>query len=245
MQVQHGLHPYYPTDIKLPNYIPNDATISANATHFSVLWVLLLGSSWILLINRTHGLNLSDKLTCLWFIFCGTLHCFFEGYFVLNYSSLSMKQDLCAQLWKEYSLSDSRYLTGDSLVLAAEFATVIFWGPLSYVAAICTLRLNPWRYPVQAIVSLAHIYGDTLYISTSLLELFSKGVSHSRPEALYFWFYFLFLNGIWLVIPAGKLAWSFFHSLLTVVVLLYQSSAVAAEAITQVRKADRMPREIR
>jgi hypothetical protein len=25
--------------------------------------------------------------------------------------------------------------------------------------------------------------------------------AHSRPEPLYFWFYFIFVNGIWLVIP--------------------------------------------
>ena len=25
---------------------------------------------------------------------------------------------------------------------------------------------------------------------------------HSRPEALYFWFYFVFVNSIWVVIPA-------------------------------------------
>lgn len=132
------------------------------------------------------------------------MHCFFEGYFVLNQSVLTQKHDLFAQLWKEYSLSDSRYLTGDPLVLAAEVVTVLFWGPLSYIAAICILRSNSWRHPVQAIVSLAHIYGDTLYISTSLIELFGKNISYSRPEALYFWFYFLFLNGIWLVIPSGK-----------------------------------------
>lgn len=28
------------------------------------------------------------------------------------------------------------------------------------------------------------------------------GLVHSRPEWLYFWFYFVFVNSIWVVIPA-------------------------------------------
>jgi len=28
------------------------------------------------------------------------------------------------------------------------------------------------------------------------------GLSSSRPEPLYFWFYFVFVNSIWVVIPA-------------------------------------------
>lgn len=27
------------------------------------------------------------------------------------------------------------------------------------------------------------------------------GFIHSRPEALYFWFYFVFVNAIWIVVP--------------------------------------------
>lgn len=129
---------------------------------------------------------------------------FFEGYFVLNQSTLIGKQDLFAQLWKEYAISDSRYLTGDALVLGAEVITVLSWGPLSFAVATCIIRLSPWRHPLQIIVCVAHVYGDALYISTSLIDMSVRQISYSRPEALYFWFYFLFLNGIWLVIPSGK-----------------------------------------
>lgn len=34
-------------------------------------------------------------------------------------------QDLFGQLWKEYALSDSRYLTSDTLVLCMEAITVV------------------------------------------------------------------------------------------------------------------------
>ena len=34
----------------------------------------------------------------------------------------------------------------------------------------------------------------------------SAGLKHSRPEWLYFWFYFVIVNSIWIVIPAAVIA---------------------------------------
>lgn len=154
----------------------------------------------------------------------GTLHGFFEGYFVLNYATLGESQSLFAQLWKEYSLSDSRYLTGDPTVLCAEAITVFVWGPLCYIAAILILISSPYRHPAQITVSLAHLYGDALYISTSLVDLYVRQVSYSRPEPYYFWFYFLFLNAIWIFVPACKSSTTRLPSPFShLEVLLYQS----------------------
>lgn len=134
----------------------------------------------------------------------GTLHCFFEGFFVFNQATLGSGQSLFAQLWKEYALSDSRYLSGDPTVLCAEAITVFVWGPLCFTTAILILVSSPYRHALQAMISLAHIYGDVLYISTSLADLYFRGVSYCRPEPCYFWFYFLFLNLIWIFVPAGE-----------------------------------------
>ena len=54
-----------------------------------------------------------------------TIHTFFEGYFVYNNATFGGKQNLFAQLWKEYSLSDSRYLTSDPFVLCMETITAV------------------------------------------------------------------------------------------------------------------------
>jgi hypothetical protein len=48
-----------------------------------------------------------------------------KGYFVLNYENIASLQGLFAQLWKEYSLSDSRYLTADPFMVAIETITVV------------------------------------------------------------------------------------------------------------------------
>lgn len=60
-----------------------------------------------------------------WPIIAGSIHVFFEGYFVYNNSQMSSMQDLFGQLWKEYALSDSRYMTSDPLVLCMESLTVV------------------------------------------------------------------------------------------------------------------------
>lgn len=55
----------------------------------------------------------------------GFIHFFFEGYFAYNFRHMGGMQDLFGQLWKEYSLSDSRYLTQDAFVLCMETITAV------------------------------------------------------------------------------------------------------------------------
>ena len=71
----------------------------------------------------------------------GVIHLFFEGtslsitleyllltvagYFVVNHVGMAGKSDLFGQLWKEYSMSDSRYLTQDAFVLSMETITAV------------------------------------------------------------------------------------------------------------------------
>lgn len=55
----------------------------------------------------------------------GCIHLFFEGYFAYNFRNMGGMQDLFGQLWKEYSLSDSRYLTQDAFVLCMETITAV------------------------------------------------------------------------------------------------------------------------
>ncbi|KAF4781190.1 emopamil binding protein [Colletotrichum scovillei] len=126
------------------------------------------------------------------------------GYFILNHKSLASDQSLFGQLWKEYALSDSRYLTSDPFMLCVESFTVLVWGPLCWAIVIATAKRNQLRYPFQIIMSVGHLYGVVLYYSTSLIELYSNGVSHSRPEFLYFWVYYIGFNAPWVVVPANR-----------------------------------------
>lgn len=66
------------------------------------------------------------------------------------------------------------------------------------------ITAHPLRYPLQAIVSLGQLYGDVLYYATSLFDHYYKSLTYCRPEAYYFWFYFIFMNFIWIIIPGGE-----------------------------------------
>jgi cholestenol delta-isomerase len=44
---------------------------------------------------------------------------------VLHHDHIAGAGDVLAQLWKEYALSDSRYLSSDPLVLCMETCTVV------------------------------------------------------------------------------------------------------------------------
>ena len=44
---------------------------------------------------------------------------------MLNHATIASSQSLFAQLWKEYALSDSRYLTSDFFMLSVESITVV------------------------------------------------------------------------------------------------------------------------
>jgi cholestenol Delta-isomerase len=99
-----------------------------------------------------------------------------------------------------------------------------FWGPLSFVTAGLIATDHPLRYPFQTIVSLGQLYGDVLYYATSMFDHYILDLSYSRPEAAYFWGYFVFMNSFWIIIP---------------LILLSTSVAASWRAIAAVDKMDK------
>lgn len=134
-----------------------------------------------------------------------------------------------ALLWKEYALSDSRYLTGDIFTLCVETITVVSplpvsnhspllvltrsqfaWGPLSLLTALGVIFNSPSRHFLQVVVCVAHLYGVLLYYGTNWADYRFSGVSYSRPEFLYYWVYYVGFNAPWFFVPLGLLydSWS-------------------------------------
>ena len=54
-----------------------------------------------------------------------------SGYYIVNRVHLAGMNTLFAQLWKEYTLSDSRYLTLDVFTVCVESITVVSGQPLA------------------------------------------------------------------------------------------------------------------
>lgn len=47
-----------------------------------------------------------------------------------------------------------------------------------------------------------------LYYATSLFDEAMLGLTYSRPEAAYYWGYFVFMNAFWIVIPLLLISYS-------------------------------------
>ncbi|KAI0408650.1 Emopamil binding protein-domain-containing protein [Xylaria palmicola] len=199
-------HPYHPLGVHIPAYEANDAPVPVLlAALAGTLGFAVLGAA--LVARRLNPrLGASGLAVFAWFVMNACLHCVFEGYFVLNHASVASSQSLLAQLWKEYALSDSRYLTSDFFMLSVESITVFFWGPLCLVNAIATARNSPSRHALRIVACVAHLYGVALYYATSQCTFYFTGRSHSRPEVLYFWVYYVGFNLPWAVVPALLLA---------------------------------------
>jgi cholestenol delta-isomerase len=132
------------------------------------------------------------------------IHFVLEGYYASNFTTLQGSQHILAQLWKEYSLSDSRYLTSDGFMVIMESVTAWGWGPLSLVLAYFIVTDNAFRHPLQIIISLGQLYGNILYYGICAFDFLVYGIEYSRPENYYFYGYFVFLNAFWIVIPVCK-----------------------------------------
>jgi cholestenol Delta-isomerase len=80
-----------------------------------------------------------------------------------------------------------------------EGVTAFFVGPLCAAAAWAYAHGSAWRHVAALCASLCQLYGDVLYFATAAYERMAA----TRPEPLYVWFYFVFLNGIWVVLPGA------------------------------------------
>ncbi|KAL2201206.1 Emopamil-binding protein [Corynascus similis CBS 632.67] len=220
-------HPYFPQDAVVPGYTPNSSPLPVILGTFGLLIGVFLSTCVALAKRHSPAIKRADQLTVAWFALCGFLHVFFEGYFVLNHAVLPSSQSLFAQLWKEYSLSDSRYMTSDFFMLCIETLTVLTWGPLSLLTAFLAARDRPAergiRHLLQAVVCVGHLYGVALYYGTCGLAERMRGLSYSRPEPLYYWGYYAGMNAPWAVVP-----W----------LLLWQSAKAIQGAFREAAKAE-------
>ncbi|XP_004587949.1 3-beta-hydroxysteroid-Delta(8),Delta(7)-isomerase [Ochotona princeps] len=193
------LHPYWPRHLRLDNFVPNDRpTWHILAGLFSVSGVLVV-ITWLLSARAAVvPLGTWRRLSLCWFAVCAFIHLVIEGWFSLYHEILLGDQAFLSQLWKEYAKGDSRYILGDNFTVCMETITAFLWGPLSIWVVIAFLRQHPLRFILQLVVSVGQVYGDVLYFLTEHRDGFQHG---EMGHPLYFWFYFVFLNGLWLVLP--------------------------------------------
>ncbi|CAG8076560.1 unnamed protein product [Penicillium salamii] len=204
-------HPYWPLEANLVDYVPNTMSVPALLGSFALATLTVIGLTSMFMTRQNSVLSRQDKVLTAWFVFSGCIHLILEGYFVYNHKTMPRMEDLLGQLWKEYALSDSRYMTIEPFVLCMETITAFGWGPLCYLISWMIVTKSPYRHPTQMLVSMGQLYGDVLYYATSMMEDYYHGRSYSRPETYYYWGYFIFMNTFWVFIPGELLGnyWSF------------------------------------
>lgn len=119
------VHPYYPIEAQIAGYLANKWNTLELLLMFSAGCAAIFSVTYAIVKRVRPNLSNGDLATIMWFVLCGCIHSFFEGYFAVNFRSMGGQQDLFGQLWKEYSLSDSRYLTQDAFVLCMETVTAV------------------------------------------------------------------------------------------------------------------------
>jgi cholestenol delta-isomerase len=196
-----ALHPYFPLGIEIPGYQANALSAGTLVSTFVAGCAAIFLVTYSIIQMTRPSLSYGGIATTMWFVLCGFIHLFFEGYFARNFWQMGSQDDLFGQLWKEYALSDSRYLTQDTFVVCMEAFTAILWGPMSFVCAWTIVVDHPLRHPLQLIISLGQLYGDILYYATCFFQEGVNSVVYYRPEPFYFWMYFFLCNFFWIVIP--------------------------------------------
>lgn len=120
------IHPYYPLEIEITGgYLANEWSVPTLLALFSAGCAGIFTVTHLIVTRIRPNLPTSELLTILWLVLSGCIHAFLEGYYVYNFRAMGGLQDLFGQLWKEYALSDSRYLTKDPFVLCMEVITAV------------------------------------------------------------------------------------------------------------------------
>jgi len=92
-------HPYYPVDLQLPNYVPNDRSILELLGVFFGFTGCSLVVLWLIISGLPHMKNkMLLKLKVCWFFVCGLIHLVLEGYFGLFNRTIPEGKSFLAEL---------------------------------------------------------------------------------------------------------------------------------------------------
>ncbi|KAK4516465.1 Endoglucanase [Mucor velutinosus] len=134
-------HPYAPSSLSIPHYVPNEKSTAELLFIAGGIMTILVGLSYA--ISRSWFFNTTSTTRFTWFGICGLMHCGFEGYWLWNRATLASQNDIFAQLWKEYAHGDSRYLANDELLLTLEIMTTVTSMIFGLLIDVCSYPLSP------------------------------------------------------------------------------------------------------
>ncbi|KAL5039703.1 hypothetical protein BDEG_28284 [Batrachochytrium dendrobatidis JEL423] len=204
-------HPYYPRTLSIPSYSGRTwSPLQILGIFFSIIFITMVIGYRVISVSphyssktksskvaQASSAPLGTRLIFLWFLACSGIHFITEGYYVAFNQTIASRNSFMAELWKEYALSDSRYITSDQTIVWIEAITAYIWGPLCFIACCMIYKNCSKRHLVLFSISFGQLYGDIIYYATTLAE----GAPHCNPHPFYFYFYFIFMNLFWIFIP--------------------------------------------
>ncbi|XP_020110039.1 probable 3-beta-hydroxysteroid-Delta(8),Delta(7)-isomerase [Ananas comosus] len=189
-------HPYVPRDLHLPDYVPCFLSQRDILLPYLAASLLLVALIW-LLSGRCSKITKTDRLLMCWWAFTGLTHIILEGYFAFTPEFYKEKTPhYLAEVWKEYSKGDSRYVGRDAAVVTVEGITAAIEGPACLLAVFAIASRKSYSYILQFAICLGQLYGCLVYFITAYLE----GDNFSTSP-FYYWAYYIGANSSWVVIP--------------------------------------------
>ncbi|KAI9128799.1 hypothetical protein K1719_000282 [Acacia pycnantha] len=195
-QVSHS-HPYEPKDLQLPGYVPVVLSMSTIVGVYGVASLLVASFIWIL-SGRLGKITKIDRVLMCWWAFTGLTHIILEGYFVFSPELYKDKTaNYLAEVWKEYSKGDSRYIARDTAIVSVEGITSVLEGPASLLAVYAIASGKPYSYILQFAISIGQLYGTAVYYIAAILE-----GDKFASSTFYYYAYYIGANFSWIVIPS-------------------------------------------
>ena len=68
--VVKSVHPFYPTEIEIHNFVANDQSVLQLLATFAAGCTVILGLTWVLASSLAPRLKTTDKFIVLWFCLC-------------------------------------------------------------------------------------------------------------------------------------------------------------------------------
>lgn len=189
-------HPYVPRELQLPGFVPIALSQSDILVPYLGSSLVIVALTW-LLSGCFPKISKTDRLLMCWWIFTGLTHIILEGYFAFTPDFYQKKSPVyLAELWKEYSKGDSRYVGRDAAIVSVEGITAALEGPACLLAVYAIASRKSYSYILQFAISLGQLYGCLVYFITAYLE-----GDNFATSPYYYWAYYIGANSSWCVIP--------------------------------------------
>ncbi|CAB1425952.1 unnamed protein product [Pleuronectes platessa] len=164
----------------------------------------------ILLTHRYGGRSsVTDKWILLWLFYDVIVHLTLEGPFVYMslVGTMQSSESPLAELWREYSKADSRWLVFDPTIVSIEILTVVLDSVLGVLLIYAILNDQYYRHFLQITLSVCELYGGWMTFCPDWL----MGSPHLDTSSwLHLWVYLVFFNGLWVMVPVLLLIQSWF-----------------------------------